>query len=498
MNLDTLLPASLFCPSRPARALLPAMLLLVACGGTGATAPAGTTPTDAGQREQPDAGAADGGPLDSAPPVLSAGAPSGVLPANTQVATLSVQTDEPATCRYATVAGMAFAQQPLAFATTGGRSHSAPLNGLQSGQTFSFFVRCEDSAGNANISDLEIAFSVALGSVGVTDSLGIYHPNLPANGWIGGHARLYLSRSTTVTGTRSTQYDPYYVGGAEGFEATAPGSENWSAAVDATRPFQAQITKLSPGAELNVAWFKLSAGEIAGSSWAATYMRPIHPGATTYPPTLRKKFRRIYNHFVMKWLPNMAAVGASGKITFFDGAPENSAGSAGLNLSSNSPNVIFTPKFNNSFSPTAPLSQYMFNLQGTPDNNLTGTVNGVQWQSGGVSVIDVELARDTWYSIETIVTASTSVSASPPVRDGSVEIWLAAYDAQAGTFAPSVKIFDATGLELSAGKSGLPAGVRSYMTRIQRYFQYAGTSQTYAGPDTGAYVALDYIAMSEN
>ena len=59
-------------------------------------------------------------PPDTTPPVRSSGAPTGALAAGTTQTSLSLATDENATCRYATTAGVAYGSMPSTFATTGG------------------------------------------------------------------------------------------------------------------------------------------------------------------------------------------------------------------------------------------------------------------------------------------------------------------------------------------------------------------------------------------
>ena len=100
-------------------------------------------------------------PVDTTPPGRSAGAPSGMLAAGTTQASLSLTTDENATCRYATTAGIAYAAMTSAFTTTGGTAHATTVTGLTNGGSYSFFVRCQDLASNPNTSDFTIAFSVA-------------------------------------------------------------------------------------------------------------------------------------------------------------------------------------------------------------------------------------------------------------------------------------------------------------------------------------------------
>jgi hypothetical protein len=98
---------------------------------------------------------------DAAPPVLSNAQPSGTLAAGTTQTTLSVTSNENATCRYATTAGTAYASMPTTFGTTGGTAHSTLVGGLANGQSYSYYVRCQDTSGNADTVDLAITFSVA-------------------------------------------------------------------------------------------------------------------------------------------------------------------------------------------------------------------------------------------------------------------------------------------------------------------------------------------------
>ncbi len=98
---------------------------------------------------------------DTTPPTLSAGSPTGTLVAGTTSTTLSVTTNENATCKYGTTAGVAYASLPNTFTTTGGTTHTKTLTGLTNGSSYTYYVRCIDGASNANTSDYSIAFSVA-------------------------------------------------------------------------------------------------------------------------------------------------------------------------------------------------------------------------------------------------------------------------------------------------------------------------------------------------
>jgi hypothetical protein len=48
------------------------------------------------------------------------------------------------------------------FTSTGGTSHSTTVTGLANGGSYTYYVRCQDGAGNANTDDFTIAFSVTL------------------------------------------------------------------------------------------------------------------------------------------------------------------------------------------------------------------------------------------------------------------------------------------------------------------------------------------------
>lgn len=97
----------------------------------------------------------------AAPPVLSNGSPSGTLPAGTTTATLSLNTNEAATCRYATAPNTAYNAMTNIFTTTGGTMHSTAVSGLKSGVTYSYYVRCQNAAGIANTADFVITFAIA-------------------------------------------------------------------------------------------------------------------------------------------------------------------------------------------------------------------------------------------------------------------------------------------------------------------------------------------------
>ncbi|OGE80312.1 MAG: hypothetical protein A2660_02180 [Candidatus Doudnabacteria bacterium RIFCSPHIGHO2_01_FULL_45_18] len=98
--------------------------------------------------------------VDTTPPVRSSGSPSGSLASGTTSTTISLATDENATCKYSAAAGVSYSSMTDSFSTTSGTSHSSTVSNLSDGQTYNYYVRCEDSASNANTDDYLISFSI--------------------------------------------------------------------------------------------------------------------------------------------------------------------------------------------------------------------------------------------------------------------------------------------------------------------------------------------------
>ncbi|MBI5913619.1 fibronectin type III domain-containing protein [Candidatus Azambacteria bacterium] len=99
---------------------------------------------------------------DTTPPVISNGAPTGVLVANTTSATMSVITNENAYCRYNQNSDIDFLLMLNALNSSNFQNHSVSLTGLTNGSSYLYYVRCQDTpAGNVNTSGYAISFSVA-------------------------------------------------------------------------------------------------------------------------------------------------------------------------------------------------------------------------------------------------------------------------------------------------------------------------------------------------
>lgn len=161
------------------------------------------------------------GPGDTTPPVRSGGSPTGTLPAGTTQATLQLTTDEAATCRYSTTAGTAYAAMTNTFTTTGSTNHSTTVTGLQNGAQ-AFYVRCIDTAGNADTTDFPINFTIGGDTVAPTVSL-----TAPAdNATVSGQVAVSATAADNV-GVAGVQFllDGNPLGSED---TTAPYSVNWN------------------------------------------------------------------------------------------------------------------------------------------------------------------------------------------------------------------------------------------------------------------------------
>jgi hypothetical protein len=142
-------------------------LALSATGGFTYTPQAGYAGSDSFSYRASDGTAASGVAvvsltvLDATPPVRTGLQPSGWLPAATTQTTIRLTTNEAATCRHATSAGVPYGSMTASFTTTGGTTHSRVVTGLTNGGTYRFYVRCADQAGNPNTDDASIVFSIA-------------------------------------------------------------------------------------------------------------------------------------------------------------------------------------------------------------------------------------------------------------------------------------------------------------------------------------------------
>jgi len=92
-------------------------------------------------------------------PILSNGLPSGTIPSNAGTVLVSFDTAKYATCRYATSPGIAY--DDMTNTTVDYLSetfHTFLMGNIVKGNTYTFYARCSDFAGDENLTDYVISF----------------------------------------------------------------------------------------------------------------------------------------------------------------------------------------------------------------------------------------------------------------------------------------------------------------------------------------------------
>lgn len=172
-----------------------------------------------------DIGAFEFIPPDVLPPGRLNGSPSGTLSYGTTQTAVSLTTDENATCKYATTTGVAYASMANTFTTTGNLSQSVTITGLSNGQSYAYYVRCQDTTGNSNTDDFTISFSIAAtDTVPPTVSL-----TAPANNSYASSTSVTLSASASDTGgLEGVQFKLDGVTNIGSEDTSAPYSVSWN------------------------------------------------------------------------------------------------------------------------------------------------------------------------------------------------------------------------------------------------------------------------------
>src|SRR3989344_3314044 len=155
-------------------------------------------------------------PSDTTAPVLSAGNPSGALSSGTTSTNLTLTTDETAICKYDTNASTAYASMGNTFSITNATSHSTTVS-TSDGSSYTYYVRCSDTATNANTSDYTISFSVESSSLtGATpDIYGFGFEDGTSGSFINGSGQAFIPNTawdldTTVAARGSNSVAQIY------------------------------------------------------------------------------------------------------------------------------------------------------------------------------------------------------------------------------------------------------------------------------------------------
>lgn len=116
---------------------------------------------------------------DATAPTCSSGAPSGNLEAGTTSTTISLTTNETATCKYSNNKDLVYSAIPNTFGTTGTTSHSQLVAGLTNDTSYVYYIKCQDGSGNSNTDDYSISFSVLAESGGGLPVVAYSSPTSP-------------------------------------------------------------------------------------------------------------------------------------------------------------------------------------------------------------------------------------------------------------------------------------------------------------------------------
>ncbi|HHD56695.1 MAG TPA: hypothetical protein ENK89_03325 [Desulfobulbaceae bacterium] len=103
-------------------------------------------------------GGGSGGGTDTIPPTITNNTPSTFTLADS--IKLSLTTNENATCRYNKDTDNSFGSMPGTFSGNGTTSHISSVLALKDPLSYTYYVRCKDTAGNENSPGLKITFTV--------------------------------------------------------------------------------------------------------------------------------------------------------------------------------------------------------------------------------------------------------------------------------------------------------------------------------------------------
>lgn len=160
---------------------------------------------------------------DTTPPVRSGAQPSGTLAAGTTAATLSVSTNEFSMCRYDTSSGIAYGSMANALdASPNALFHSKEVTGLSNGNTYTYYVRCQDVFLNANTTDTTITFDVG----SVADDVTAPSQVVGLQGTALNATQISLSWTASIDNVGVTGYEVYVADSVVDYTLGATSSTN--------------------------------------------------------------------------------------------------------------------------------------------------------------------------------------------------------------------------------------------------------------------------------
>ena len=106
------------------------------------------------------------------PPTHTNPSPNGTLDGGTIATNISLTTDVNATCRYSNTSNTNYTNMTGIFTNTNSTDHSTEVSGLENGNTYIYYIRCNSTDGYVNDDDWNITFSIA-GHEADTDNDGV-------------------------------------------------------------------------------------------------------------------------------------------------------------------------------------------------------------------------------------------------------------------------------------------------------------------------------------
>ncbi|MBM3200717.1 hypothetical protein FJZ53_07295, partial [Candidatus Woesearchaeota archaeon] len=94
---------------------------------------------------------------DLTPPIVVSHSPTGKV--TTSAISLTVVSNEDATCKYSTLSGITYDNMDGSFSSTGSTTHVKSLTGLIDGN-YHYYVKCKDTKGNIAMSDYDATFTL--------------------------------------------------------------------------------------------------------------------------------------------------------------------------------------------------------------------------------------------------------------------------------------------------------------------------------------------------
>ncbi len=177
-------------------------------------------------------------------PVVSNPKPTGTI--TTTSTTLQVTTDVNATCKYGVTQTTAYDAIADTFTNTGSISHSQALSGLIDGQTYTYYVRCKNTATSVvNTTDTAITFTIDTSQAGALNTLKKTSSLLAGTAekigdFLVPEAKAVDTTTGTTTGTStttntSTYFDTSFIK-KEGYTIDGAGSGLYSSILEELTP----------------------------------------------------------------------------------------------------------------------------------------------------------------------------------------------------------------------------------------------------------------------